>query len=228
LRTRLPVTFGLIALCVAVYLLVATAGASLGADAGAGLLDQPGEVLGLGALVPVLVAQGEVWRLFTSIFLHSGITHLALNMLSLYFLGSFAEATFGRGRFLALFLISGLAGGLAYLYFGEFVRPAVGASGGIFGLIGGVFGYAIRRGTFSTRDPVIGQLLFLTVINLFVGFSIPNVSNTAHLGGLAGGVLFGYLMAPTVFAQKPLVALRPVFLTLGIEAVLLVVWFLLF
>lgn len=224
--TRLPVTFGLIALCLAVYILVATAGASLGADPGAALLSQPGEVLALGALVPALVAAGEVWRLVSSMFLHSGFAHLALNMLSLYFIGSFAEATFGRGRFLALYLLSGLAGGIAYLYFGGFIQPAVGASGAIFGLIGGFFGFAIRRGTFSTRDPVIGQLLLLTAVNLFLGFSIPNVSNTAHLGGLAGGVLFGYLMAPTVFARKPLVALRPVLLTLGIEALLIALWFL--
>jgi len=140
-------------------------------------------------------------------------------------LGSFAEAAFGRGRFLALYLVSGLAGGIAYLYFGEFVRPAVGASGAIFGLIGGVFGYAIRRGTFSTRDPVISQLLLLTALNLFLGFSIPNVSNTAHLGGLFGGLVFGYLMAPTVYARKPLVALRPVLITLGLEALLLAAWF---
>jgi len=225
LISRLPVTLGLIALCVAVYILVATAGASLGADPGAALLSQPGEVLSLGALVPALVAQGEVWRLGSSMFLHSGFAHLALNMLSLYFLGSFAEAAFGRGRFLALYLVSGLAGGIAYLYFGEFVRPAVGASGAIFGLIGGVFGYAIRRGTFSTRDPVISQLLLLTALNLFLGFSIPNVSNTAHLGGLFGGLVFGYLMAPTVYARKPLVALRPVLITLGLEALLLAAWF---
>jgi rhomboid protease GluP len=224
--SRLPITFGLITACVAVYLLVAAAGATVGGPFGEGLLLQPREVLALGALVPALVAEGEAWRLLTSVFLHSGFAHLAMNMISLYFLGSFAEVSFGRGRFLALYFISGIAGGLAYLYFGAFNSPAVGASGAIFGLLGGVFGFAMRRGTFSLRNPVINQLLVLTAINLFLGATIPNVSNTAHIGGLVGGFVFGYLMAPTVHSQKRLTAATPTLLAFGLEALLLGVWFL--
>jgi rhomboid protease GluP len=222
--SRLPVTFGLISACVLVYVLVALQGAAVGVSLNVGLVQQPREVLSLGALIPALVAEGEAWRLITSAFLHSGFVHLALNMLSLYFLGSFAEVTFGRGRFLALYLTSGIGGGLAYLYFGSFNAPAVGASGAIFGLLGGVFGFAIRRGTFSTRNPVISQLLLLTAINLFLGATIPGVSNTAHVGGLLGGLVFGYLMAPTVYSQKKLVATTPILLAFGLEAVLLGLW----
>lgn len=224
--SRLPVTFGLIAACVVVYLGLAGAGAS-----GAGSLCQPtggGSIVG--SLIPACVAEGQPWRLVTSIFLHSGLTHLLLNMLSLYFLGSFAEASFGRGRFFALYGLSGIAGGLAYLYWsvftGALAQPVVGASGAIFGLLGGVFGYTIRRGTFSARDPVIGQLLFLTGINLFLGFSIPNVSNAAHLGGLAGGLVYGFLLAPTAFSEKRFAAIIPAAITLGIEALLLGAWYL--
>lgn len=225
--SRLPVTFGLIAACVLVYLLVAYGGTAVGVPFSAGLVQQPGPVLDLGALNPALVAQGEAWRLLTSAFMHSGFTHLALNMLSLYFLGAFAEVSFGRGRFLALYLISGIAGGLAFLYFGGFDARAVGASGAIFGLLGGVFGFATRRGTFSTSDPIIGQLLILTAINLFLGATIPNVSNTAHIGGLIGGFVFGYLMAPTVYARKKLVAATPILVAFGLEVVLLGLWYLL-
>ena len=224
--SRLPITFGLIAACAAVYVLVAAAGPTVGASLVRGLLLQPQEVLALGALVPALVAEGEAWRLLTSLFLHSGFTHLALNMISLYFLGSFAEVSFGRSRFLALYFISGIAGGLAYLYFGAFNSPAVGASGAIFGLLGGVFGFAIRRGTFSMRNPVINQLLILTAINLFLGATIPNVSNTAHIGGLVGGFVFGYLIAPTVYSQKRLTATTPTLVAFGFEALLLGAWFL--
>lgn len=224
--SRLPVTFGLIAACVLVYMLVALQGAAMGVPPSVGLVQQPGEVLRMGALVPALVAEGEAWRLVTSAFLHSGLVHLMLNMLSLYFLGSFAEVAFGRSRFLALYFISGIAGGLAYLYFGSFNAPAVGASGAIFGLLGGVFGFAIRRGTFSTRDPVISQLLILTALNLFLGATIPGVSNTAHIGGLIGGLVFGYLMAPTVYSRKKLVATTPILLAFGLEAILLGVWYL--
>ena len=223
---RLPVTFGLISACVLVYVLVALQGTAVGVPLNLGLVQQPREVLSLGALIPALVAEGEAWRLVTSAFLHSGFVHLALNMLSLYFLGSFAEVTFGRSRFLALYLISGIAGGLAYLYFGSFNAPAVGASGAIFGLLGGVFGFAIRRGTFSMRNPIISQLLLLTALNLFLGATIPGVSNTAHIGGLLGGLVFGYLMAPTVYSQKKLVAATPILLAFGLEAVLLGLWYL--
>lgn len=226
--SRLPVTFGLITICVLVYVLVAVQGAAIGVPLNVGLVQQPQNVLSSGALIPALVAQGEAWRLVTSAFLHSNFVHLALNMLSLYFLGSFAEISFGRSRFLALYLISGIAGGLAYLYFGSFNTPAVGASGAIFGLLGGVFGFTIRRGTFSTRNPVISQLLLITAINLFLGATIPSVSNTAHVGGLLGGLVFGYLMAPMVYSRKKLVATAPILLAFGLEAVLLGLWYLFF
>lgn len=226
LASRFPVTFGLITACAAVYLLVAAVGATAGTPFNEGLVQQPIEILYLGALVPALVAQGEAWRLISSAFLHSGFVHLAMNMLSLYFLGAFAETQFGRGRFLALYFVSGIAGGLAYLYFGSFTGPAVGASGAIFGLLGGVFGFAIRQGTFSLQNPLISQLLILTAINLFLGATIPNVSNTAHIGGLAGGLVYGWLFAPSIYSRKKVVAATPVALALGLEAILLGVWYL--
>jgi rhomboid protease GluP len=193
-----------------------------------GLMVQPGPVLERGALVPALVAQGESWRLISSVFLHSGIAHLGFNMLSLYFLASFVEEAFGRGRFLALYLLSGVSGGLAYLYFGGFNEAAVGASGAIFGLLGSVLGYALRQGTFSWQNPLIRQLVILLALNLYLGFSIPNISNTAHLGGLAGGFAFGWLMSPTTFSRKRLRALTPVAIVLGAEIVILAAWFLYF
>jgi rhomboid protease GluP len=220
------VTFGLIAACVTVYVAVAIAGQGYGYPLNVGLVTQPSEVLARGALVPAAVAGGQVWLLLSSMFLHSGFIHLALNMLSLYFLGSFVEQAFGKSRFLALYLCSGLAGGIAYLYFGAFEVPAVGASGAIFGLLGGVFGYSVRRGTFSWQNPLIRQLLILTALNLYIGFSVPNISNTAHIGGLVGGAAFGWLTAPTVYSGKPLRATTPTVILFGAEMVLLAVWLL--
>ena len=207
---------------------VAALGASYGVPWNVGLVVQPGQVLDEGALIPALVAQGEWWRLLSSMFLHSGAVHLGLNMLSLYFLGSFIEVAFGRGRFLALYLLSGLSGGLAYLYFGSFNVSAVGASGAIFGLLGGVLGYALRRGTFSWQNPLIRQLLILLALNLYIGFSVPNISNTAHLGGLAGGFAFGWLVAPSIYSRKKLRAISPIALVLGAEILLLAAWFFIF
>lgn len=221
---RLPVTTSLIAANVAVYLGVSALAATAGVPWNVALVNQLGMVLEGGALVPALVAQGEAWRLFTSIFLHSGLIHLAFNMVALYFLGSFAEAAFGRWRFFALYVLSGLSGGVAYLYFGAFDRPAVGASGAIFGLLGSILGYALRRGTFSWQNPLIRQLLILLALNVYLGLSVANISNTAHMGGLAGGFVFGWLIAPTVYSRKKLRSLTPVAIVLGAELVLLVLW----
>ncbi len=189
-----------------------------------GLMAQPGAVLERGALIPALVAGGEQWRLVTSMFLHSGFIHLGFNMLALYFLGSFAESTFGRGRFFALYLLSGLSGGIAYLYIGGFNSLAVGASGAIFGLLGAILGFSMRQGTFSWQNPIIRQLLILLAINLYIGFSIPNISNTAHIGGLIGGATLGFLIAPTLYARKNSKAAAPILTVLGVEVVLVGVW----
>lgn len=221
---RLPVTFALISACVLVYGGVAYAGSAAGTPLNVGLVDQPSPVLLRGALVPELAARGEWWRLLSSIFLHSGAIHLGFNMLSLYYLGSFVEESFGRGRFLALYILSGISGGIAYLYFGGFNSPVVGASGAIFGLLGSVLGYSLRRGTFSWQNPIIRQLLILTALNLYLGFSIPNISNTAHVGGLVGGAVFGWLTAPTVYARKRLRAATPLLIVLGVEVMLFGAW----
>jgi rhomboid protease GluP len=222
---RLPVTFGLITANVIVYLGIVLLGVTQqNIPWNIALINQPGMILDLGWLVPAYVAQGgEVWRLLTSLFLHSGFVHIAFNMVALYFLGTLAESAFGHWRFFALYFLSGLSGGLALLYFGGFDQPAVGASGAIFGLLGSVLGYSLRRGTFSWQNPLIRQLLILLAINVWLGLSIDNISNTAHMGGLVGGLLFGWLMAPTVYSQK-LSALRPVVIMLVSELALLAFW----
>jgi rhomboid protease GluP len=220
---RLPVTFSLIAANVLVYINIVLLGISQAIPWNVALVTQPGDILDLGWLVPAYVAQGEMWRLLTSMFLHSGFIHIAFNMVALYFLGTLAESAFGGWRFFALYLLSGLSGGVALLYFGGFDQPAVGASGAIFGLLGSVLGYSLRRGTFSWQNPLIRQLLILLAINVWLGLSVPNISNTAHMGGLVGGLAFGWLMAPTVYSQK-LSALWPVLLVLGAELALLAFW----
>lgn len=221
---RLPVTFSLITANVLVYLGIVLLGVSQeNIPWNIALVNQPGKILDLGWLVPSYVAQGEAWRLVTSLFLHSGFIHIAFNMVALYFLGTLAESAFGHWRFFALYLLSGLSGSVALLYFGGFDKPAVGASGAIFGLLGSVLGYSLRRGTFSWQNPLIRQLLILLAINVYLGLSIPNISNTAHMGGLVGGFAFGWLMAPTVYSQK-LSALRPVILVLVVELALLAFW----
>ncbi|MGB3683921.1 MAG: rhomboid family intramembrane serine protease [Rubrobacteraceae bacterium] len=221
---RLPVTFSLITANVLVYLGIVALGVTRqNIPWNVALVNQPGTILEAGWLVPQYVAQGEAWRLLTSMFLQSGFAHIAFNMVALYFLGTLAESAFGHWRFLVLYLLGGLSGGIALLYFGDFSGPAVGASGAIFGLLGSVLGYSLRQGTFSWQNPLIRQLLILLGINVWLGLSIGNISNTAHMGGLVGGFVFGWLMAPTVYSRK-LSALRPVVLVLVVELALLAFW----
>ena len=135
-----------------------------------------------GALFGPLVAAGDWWRLITAAFLHYGPFHLGLNMLALWWFGAPLEETLGRGRFLLLYLVSGLAGSAGALIASP-QAVTVGASGAIFGILGAAL-VLERQGT-----PVFGGALTLIVINLAFTFAVPNISIGGHLGGLAGGIL---------------------------------------
>lgn len=127
--------------------------------------------------------QGEWWRLITAAFLHGSIIHLAMNMFVLWIVGAPVEQAIGRGRFLALYFVSGLAGSAGALVFSP-NAVTVGASGAIFGILGAALVLE------SQRSYVLGgQALGLIVINLVLTFAIPNISVGGHLGGLAGGAL---------------------------------------
>jgi membrane associated rhomboid family serine protease len=127
------------------------------------------------------VAQGDYWRLLTAAFLHYGPFHLLLNMLALWWFGSLLERRIGSGRYLLLYLVSGLAGSAGALVASP-LQPTVGASGAIFGILGA--GLVLER----QRDYVFGgSALGIIVINLVFTFSIPNISIGGHIGGLIGG-----------------------------------------
>jgi membrane associated rhomboid family serine protease len=129
------------------------------------------------------VGEGDWWRLLTSVFLHYGPFHLILNMLALYWFGSLLEQRIGSGRFLLLYLVSGLAGSAGALLAAP-TTPTVGASGAIFGVLGA--GLVLER----QRDYVFGgSALGIIVINLVFTFAIPNISIGGHIGGLIGGGL---------------------------------------
>ena len=129
------------------------------------------------------LADGEWWRLLTSTFLHGNLLHLGLNMFVLWIVGAAVEQAIGRGRFLALYLVSGLAGSAGAILLDPNV-PTVGASGAIYGILGAALVLE------SQRNYVLGgQALGFIVINLVLSIVIPNVSIGGHLGGLAGGAL---------------------------------------
>lgn len=145
------------------------------------------------------VAEGEWWRLVTSMFTHEAIWHIAFNMLSLWWLGGPLEAALGRVRYLALYFCSGLAGSaLTYLLAGP-SSASLGASGAIFGLFGAT-AVLMRRLQYDMR-PIIALL----VINLIVTFGWGNIAWQAHIGGLVAGVVIGYAMVHAPRERRALV-----------------------
>ncbi|MGW6954878.1 rhomboid family intramembrane serine protease [Streptomyces chartreusis] len=145
------------------------------------------------------VAEGEWWRLVTSMFTHEAIWHIAFNMLSLWWLGGPLEAALGRVRYLALYFCSGLAGSaLTYLLAGP-SSASLGASGAIFGLFGAT-AVLMRRLQYDMR-PIIALL----VINLIFTFGWSNIAWQAHIGGLVAGVVIGYAMVHAPRERRALV-----------------------
>jgi rhomboid protease GluP len=145
-----------------------------------------------GAMVPVLIAHGEWWRLVTAMFLHIGLLHLALNMLALYIFGSLIEQTFGTARFLAIYFVTGFCASAVSFAFGDPQVPAAGASGAIFGLLGAWLAYNLRRRSLSLARANVQSALVLIAINLVFGFAVPGIDVLAHLGGLGAGFLAGF------------------------------------
>jgi membrane associated rhomboid family serine protease len=141
------------------------------------------------------VEHGEWWRLVSAAFLHYGPIHIALNMFSLYFAGSILEAMIGRWRFFLLYMVSGIAGSAGAIFWSPNALT-VGASGAIFGVLGGLL-VLERRGHLATG----GQVLGLIVINLLFTFAVPGVSIGGHVGGLIAGVLV--MLAFERFRRSP-------------------------
>ena len=135
---------------------------------------------------PLLKDSHEIWRLFTYMFLHGSIIHILVNMYSLIAIGNQIETFFGRWKFLIIYLLSGIAGGMLSAALGS--ATSVGASGAIFGLLGSMlyFGFHYRA---YFGQAVKLQILPVIAINLAIGFMMPNIDNWCHIGGLVGGFL---------------------------------------
>jgi membrane associated rhomboid family serine protease len=185
-RRMNAVTLGLIGVNVAVALVeLATSGSASftnnsifenGSLFATGYVSASGEPLG--------VAHGQWWRLFTSMFLHASFFHLAVNMYSLYFVGTIMEQVIGRWRFLLLYLASGLAGSAGALLWSP-LTPTVGASGAIFGVLGGLLVLERRR-----HIATGGQVAGLIVLNLVITFAFASsISVGGHIGGLIAGIV---------------------------------------
>lgn len=147
-----------------------------------------------------IINNGEYWRIFTGMFLHdpTNIYHIALNMFSLYFVGQGVEIIYGKWRYLVIYLLSGIIGGLTFLLLSP-DGSAVGASGAIFGIFGaiGIFYLVNRRALGRAGSGAIGQWMFWLALNLLFGFAPgSNIAVWAHIGGLVGGMVLAFLLMP--------------------------------
>jgi rhomboid protease GluP len=196
---RPTLTVALLASLVFVHVVTGLAG---GGDVWARIFGMRSEavMLRFGAREGRHVIHGEVWRLLASGFLHWDVTHLFMNGLALWGLGRLCEAVFGPVRFLWLFLMSVLGGALLSQT-GALQVVSAGASGGIFGLLGGlaVFGLRRRDALSPGLREMFGKRLWPWIaLNLGIGIALPFIDNRAHVGGLVAGAVCGGLLGDRI------------------------------
>ncbi len=177
------VTLALIAVNVLVFIAETAGGAPLGGG-GAGTIYNHGALFG-----PLIAHQHEYWRIVSSGFLHDGLAHLFVNMLSLYFVGMVLEPAIGSVNFAAIYFTSLLTGSFGALLF-QPAAPTVGASGAIFGIFGALIIVARARGI-SIWQSGLG---FWLILNLVFSISFRGISIGGHIGGLIGGLITGWLV----------------------------------
>jgi membrane associated rhomboid family serine protease len=176
LQTNQPiVTVALIGFNVLVYLVTVAQGT--------GINSPGGSLFEKWALFGPAVANGDWWRLLTAAFLHGSVIHIGLNMFVLYLVGGAVESYMGSVRYLALYVVSGLAGSAGALVVNP-TQVTVGASGAIYGIFG-----ALLIIEYSQTGSLAGQAMTLIAINLALSFTIPGISWGGHVGGLIGGIL---------------------------------------
>lgn len=201
-----PVTVSLAAVCAAVYFWEVVSGRGPG---GFGLPQL--------ALSGDALAQGRWWTLVTHLFLHGNLLHLAVNVLTLWFIGPEVEFLLGRGRYVALYLISGMAGGLLQTAFSSPASELIGASGAVCGvLLCFTTAYPempLRALLFfvlpvSMKAKTLGRGLIVVSALFAVLRVLPQIGHLAHLGGALAGALLSRWWLPA--APRPRGPLRGV------------------
>jgi membrane associated rhomboid family serine protease len=150
------------------------------------------DLLNWGANYSLLVRQGQWFRLVTSMFVHGGLFHLAMNTYGLLFAGLFLESMLGTGKFAFAYLFTGIAASIVSIL----VHPntvTLGASGAIFGLYGVLLVLLFVKdfGRALTKDPLLMNVAIFIGVNLLIGSLAIGIDNAAHVGGLLSGILLG-------------------------------------
>ena len=160
-------------------------------------------ITAMGAKRSDLLLEGkQLYRLLTPVFLHGGIGHLMANSYSLKSMGKNVERAFGPGRFIATYLVSGIAGNIVSAI--QSPNPAVGASGAIFGLVGAYYTFLSRNADLfgNTAESQKAALVETIGINLLLGMTNPMIDNWGHIGGFIGGVGMAYLIGPKLYVAR--------------------------
>ncbi|HEY1729550.1 MAG TPA: rhomboid family intramembrane serine protease [Candidatus Baltobacteraceae bacterium] len=144
-----------------------------------------------GAFYGPAVQNGEWWRAFTAAFVHDGFLHIAFNMFALWQIGTVVEQLFGTPKMALLYVLSIIGSGWAIYEF-NYSEITIGASGAIFGLFGALVAAGLRLG--KPGRQLVQNMIGLVLINVLLGFMIPNISQAGHLGGLVAGFLLGMLL----------------------------------
>lgn len=154
-----------------------------------------------GAMFPPLILQkGEYYRLLTSVFMHFGINHIANNMLMLFIMGDRLERALGSVRYLVFYLVCGVGANVVSMFLSMRdldMAVSAGASGAIFGVIGGLL-YVVIANKGRLEDLSTMQLVLMTALSLYFGLASTGVDNAAHISGL----VIGLLLAPLLY-RKP-------------------------
>lgn len=150
----------------------------------------------LGAIFPPFVIEsGEYYRLITGMFLHGNVFHFLMNMYALFYLGGHMELMIGPRKYILLYIISGLVASIAVVFLGSYNTVTVGASGSIFGVMGGLFILTLIRQSWF-NELAIRSIRNLMIINLIVTFLVADISVLGHIGGLVAGTAFLYIFTP--------------------------------
>lgn len=154
-----------------------------------------------GGKINELIHAGQFWRLITPVLLHASIIHIAFNMYALFAIGAGMESYYGHGRFLLLYLVGGVAGNVVSYLISP--NPSLGASTAIFGLVTAEAVFIFRnRYLYGSRSrSLLINLVLIIGVNLMLGLS-PMIDNWGHIGGLLGGLAFGWFAGPLLIPQQ--------------------------
>jgi rhomboid protease GluP len=184
-----------------------------------------GELLfDLGAMQPIAVASGQFWRLFTAMFLHVGLLHVALNAYFFFLFGRMVESVYGKTWMLLIYLVGGFIASVASYAFGPVTTLAVGASGAIAAVFGAFIAYNYRRRESAANAANLRMALTVIALNALIAFAYNSIDWRAHVGGLVAGVALGSLADSSAPAGQRAVVRFAGVATLVALGIALVIW----